>query len=884
MLKGDSDTAAAIRQRLARHGKGLLPEVYARLKESATDQQRERLVALRYDLVASGSLSLRWPQGIERLSATDAALRHKAVGELQALAAADDQPLLLELFSDPDPLIREVALRALQKVGGSGATSALVQLLDDPEPNVRAAVLKQLSENPQPALVEKIGEYVSKEKDPDLVVHAIRVLRESKSSVALKSLIGATTHSSWRVRAEATESIGKVLGNSHGTPSGGDLLDVAAARKAVLARLDDEDGFVVSRAIEGLPSDAMAGAIDPLLKAAARFPELTLPAVSVLVRSSAPKDKVFTHLHEFLRRQEPAVRAAAAAGLVMMEDERAADDIVLALKDSAPEVRLATANAIYGHLSEKRPRMYQLRQQARQPFEAPFPQDLSPSRPSLLGTLGRLIIGGSVAEAPPVVTKAKGAHEAEVKEAQPALPAESKPVEGAPPTVAAVSGTAPATAPPVAPTDGKLPPVAAPLSKGPKPSGGAESLWDRWIIKDREAKDRPKWLTKVVPALTEMLKEPDAKHQVAAARVLVALGRLEALSVLLDALDRDPEAFADGALVLSWLLWSERLTAYRRFEKHLDRQEHAVRILTMAMAATEDERAAPLYWQLLGRPKLSEDDAAYLARALSSAYGEDESEGQGNQGAKLAAEQSEPFVGSGPELRRLVALVMLSAAAPEKAAAAARRIVDDAQIGADLKRDAFQVLLTKVDADEAWKLAIESLNHADAGRQLIAVRMLALGPEQLTNLRGGRFSLQMRFSGSSHISSGSSRGDRERTLGPPKGLTIQQLEPLLTHTDPKVAAYAGYLLALFGDARGMPRLMEQWRGKPDREDPWTKLVYRGIAVSNDPQYVPLLREIYKQVKDWDVSEFYWTIRAMKQPEIVELRAQIRREVGMDRLR
>src|SRR5262249_34213793 len=43
--------ALAVRERLARFGPALLPEVYARLKQPPTDQARERLTALRYRLV-----------------------------------------------------------------------------------------------------------------------------------------------------------------------------------------------------------------------------------------------------------------------------------------------------------------------------------------------------------------------------------------------------------------------------------------------------------------------------------------------------------------------------------------------------------------------------------------------------------------------------------------------------------------------------------------------------------------------------------------------------------------------------------------------------------------------------------------------------------------
>ncbi len=189
LLAADAPVAAdAVRERLARLGRDLLPAVYERLRSAATDRDRQRLTALRYRLVATGELVLSWPGGLDRLAATDAAERHRAATELAERAKAADGPLLLELFSDPDPLVREIALRALRNVGGQEATDALVALLRDPEPNVRAAVLKELGENPSPRLAPQLAEYVETETDPDLIVHAVRALGGGGSLLTIKNI------------------------------------------------------------------------------------------------------------------------------------------------------------------------------------------------------------------------------------------------------------------------------------------------------------------------------------------------------------------------------------------------------------------------------------------------------------------------------------------------------------------------------------------------------------------------------------------------------------------------------------------------------------------------------------------------------------------------
>ncbi len=180
MLKADEAEADAIRQRLAGLGAALLPEVYARLKDAATDQDRRRLLILRYRLAAPDSLVLVWPGGLERLADSRSPPAPQAADELAKLAGGEDKPLLLELFADPDPLVREISLRGLQHIGGKEANAALVKLLADPEPNVRAAVLKQLEETPDAAMVPAVVKYLKQEKDPDLIVHGICFLQATK--------------------------------------------------------------------------------------------------------------------------------------------------------------------------------------------------------------------------------------------------------------------------------------------------------------------------------------------------------------------------------------------------------------------------------------------------------------------------------------------------------------------------------------------------------------------------------------------------------------------------------------------------------------------------------------------------------------------------------
>ena len=59
---------------------------------------------------------------------------------------------------------------------------------------------------------------------------------------------------------------------------------------------------------------------------------------------------------------------------------------------------------------------------------------------------------------------------------------------------------------------------------------------------------------------------------------------------------------------------------------------------------------------------------------------------------------------------------------------------------------------------------------------------------------------------------------------------------------------------------------------------------RAVAVSDDPKYIPVLREIYGKLERYEALEFYWTIRIMTGPEILRFRKQVRDEVGISNLK
>ena len=356
MLRADEAESDAAGHRLARLGAALLPEVYARLKDAATDQDRRRLLVLRYRLVADGALALSWPGGIERLADRNPRQRQKAAEELAQRAAGADQPLLLELFADPDPLVREISLRGLQHIGGKQANAALVKLLDDPDPNVRAAVLKQLEASPSAAMTAAIVKYLKHEKDPDLIGHGIRVLQAAKGAEAVKCLMRLLKHESWQVRAEAAAAIGKVVG-------GGRFVTRRRRTRRGPASPTRRRSWRPTftwpswncwttpsrsswpRGSRGSRARTWPWPSSRWPRRRTRHPDLAPTILPMLARGSAMRPKAMPHLRKFTKHQEPRICAAAIAAICSLSFDDAEEEMLAGLGDKESQVRLAAASA-----------------------------------------------------------------------------------------------------------------------------------------------------------------------------------------------------------------------------------------------------------------------------------------------------------------------------------------------------------------------------------------------------------------------------------------------------------------------------------------------------------------------------------------------------------
>jgi HEAT repeat protein/thiol-disulfide isomerase/thioredoxin len=880
MLKADVDQARAIRERLAAQGDQLLPEVLKRLHGAATDRDRERLLTLRYRLVADDTLPLRWPGGLEQLAATSAEERQVAAESLIALATQADQRLLLELFSDPDPLIRELSLRGLEHVGGKQSKEALVRLLRDPDLNVRAAVLKQLAEDAPQAMLPQIAEYVKTEADTDLLVHAIRYLREAKGEIAVRALVPLLKHESWQVRAEAAEAIGETLSTSVGRSFETSLR--ADAFVSLIELLDDGDEFVVSRAVKGLRSVDTAAAVKPLIEAADKHPDLAPQILGLLVDDSDMLGKALPHLREFTTHESAKVRAASFAGLYQASPGTIEKDINAGLSDSDSLVRTTAAAALFQ-------RMEGIRDDGQEQVFRGVTHGISADpfggipvmppvrRASTFRSTIRSLFGGADWKEVELDVP-----EIDLKEPSIEAPAIQVPDPDAPAKVDAPA-TVRADPLPTEPNDVEATTDTKDGESAEPPEDDNVDPWDRWLAQCYTGAKLPDWMYETKPSLTEMLSAEDAKERLTAAMALVPLGEYPAaLPVINAAVVADTELVLPAANILPWLPWDERKKMFDLLRASLN-GSYGLYSLASKMAEIPNPRGADLFWGMLGDDTIEEDTAGYFYEVLQRFYyGEryyspsDASPAIRKKVAAAAKQQAE----TGGKWQRLVGLVMLANAAPDQVTAVAKQLMSDAKLDEGLRRDAYHVYFTTLPKTERRELAVASLTGDDPHRKSIALRYFVAGLDDLEYVRGYRFDLEL---ADDDVRQRQSSG-QPIIPKPPKGIQADDVRPLINDEDPRTAAYAGHLLSLFRYSDGLPPLLKYWREQGTDDDDLNRMVYRSIAILDASDHIDVLEAIYGTMSSYRASEFYWTIRIMSGPKMLALRKRIRTEVGMDELR
>ncbi len=915
LMRMDSAAANALSARLARHGRALLPELHRRLEAAATTTEREKLLALRYRLAASDALMLRFPGGVSRLANSDPLVRRKAADQLASLANSADQPLLLELFSDSDPLIRELALRGLEHLGGETATASLVQLLQDPEPNVRAAVLKQLTEQAAGRLVPQVARYVLKETDPDLLVHAIRYFREVPSTGSLKAVMPLLEHAQWQVRAEAAETLGKMAehlrDDYRGSRSGASTEQLAEVYAALAKRLDDEDPFVIGRAVDGLSAAPSTLVVEPMLNAADRHPELAAHIIGA-VASRSDAGAIGGRLRKYITDERPAIRQAALLGLEELGSDRQ-DWALPGLRDADRQVRIATAELLaqsfQGMVEGRRREIEFAHMEARHGGTY-----TAPSRPLPMVRMTETADGEAT-----ITVEEPGDSPDGTNRAQPADPPPLPGHESLERMLKLIRPLEESAHPdwlggnffPVQPEDKGAPfrmdPALLPGFPGPKEQSlidlFAEMLqgkpaeetrpmrrgkdveqladWDAWLQTHYASQRGQADYGDLVQALQEMLRADDAAERMAAAVALIPLAQSEVAMPVLQTLVRgDATLVPPAARILPWLPWSARVQAFNEL-RALAANDGVQAQLIDALVRAKDGRAAAVLWNMLDEPDLTRGAAVALSEplletTLGSRYDASRADDETRRQVALTAES---HLKAPTEAARLVALIQLAHADADLAREAAAKIAEDKSASEEHRGHAFQILLANTSSEERTALAIPALS-GDPQRQELAILVLATGPDSLQSLSGGSFYIPT-----------ADDPYRSREAGPiiptaPAGLAVEHVLPALEHPEARVRAYAGYLLALLGDRRGLDHLLTYWKQDAGRDYEAETLVFRAIARLDASDQLPVLRTIYNSVKeDSSLGEFYWTIRIMSGEDMLRFRKQIRSELDdPDRLR
>lgn len=850
----------AIGARLAHRGPLLLPEVQAQRERAASQTLRERLDWLRYRLVSSDALALKWPAGLFGLASAEAPRRQAAAAELKAVVTRGDESLLSELLRHPDPLVRELSLKALGGIEGTRARQELAKLLSDPDANVRAAVLKEMAAQPDAAFIPEVLAYIEREPDADLIVSAVRMLQEALTEEAQEGLIKLLEHGSWQVRAEAVEGLAKGFPHSYERSNlePAEQKRVVEVYKAVLKRLEDEDGFVVSRAVLALKECDLAAAAAPLARTAERRPELAASVAEALSGGETIGTKADDILRGWLKNEHENIRAAAITGLQARSQLDGEGELVPALSDSHESVRVAATRALLEQLG-------QLRTSAGADVSGVevFGMEVAPSSSGGLGGLLNLVFGTKI--------------EAEVPD--PPLPP-PPPAPDAPP----------APAPAAVPAPDVDVPSGTIVVPGAAEGGFDPSAVEAWLTAVRSGEGRPEWMSQTLGPLRLQLASMSTAERVSAGIALTALGDDGALEPLLGIARQEASQIISVADVLGWLPRPARLTTFRTLRGLVHGRDELLHLCYL-LGELPESGSSEVLWEVLREPatdgavaEVALERLLHLNGAEFYDYGETSGP---RRPSSFGLETLRPHIESRHEWECRTALAALLRTEPEQALGAALGVAGDAARSDGLRADAFAIGLYALDPRDAREAAVAALVSGDRIRSGPALVLLAFDHRALQQAAIQDFPLPKITRWNSEMAQQERVGVRPPL---PAGLTPEHVRPLLDSDNETVSLLARYVLAVLGESVDVGPLIARWRkeGSPQYGSlRWDRPVFEALAERNRAADVPVLEEIYEFLHEEHgtdaVREFYWTIRTMTGPEVLALRKRIRAEVGMDSL-
>ncbi len=857
--------------RMTRYGSQLLPVVYERIKVAKTDEESERLTALRYWLTASNELRLGWANGLIELASSELSSRRAATQSLIKRASLADQPLLLELFADSDPLVRELSLKGLQAIGAKETNATLARLLNDPDPNVRAAVLKSFAESESNEMVEAVANYLETETDADLIVHALRYLKSGNGADALKPVLRFVEHESWQVRAEVAQSLGEIDSDEI------EDLDLLAEKgDAVMKLLEDTDGFVVSRAVGALPSRKNKRLLDSMSQIAMRKPEIAGAIVESISESANrfsyddSSASAAPYLKEFLTNDQAKVREAGLKGMVSNYAAQLTDeDLSTLLADQSDAVRLVALDGFYARIDANRNVQEQVGSQSA--------VEITPTQSSggggLLGLFG---FGGSK---PELVQP-----EIEMEDLADSIPVEEID-DGA--NSNADSGENQSD-------ENQSDENQSDVVKEPKKLKLPKLAEEKWLEKWLDGDGNKIKLDDSTVRVEDLASSEIEGEKVRALACLVALGQLEKLDELISLANgkSEYESYIDSTL--KWLPFERRTKVFQHL---LDAEQIGRRdALIEAYASVRNPESAKVIWEAVAQTPVSTRSsidglmAAYFGNAYSVYYQHGETDIEPDL-LELAKIETLQYVETKDVNTQKLVLLMLDKLDPETAKATAKKWIDSEEIQ-EVEDLAFRLLLKPTPTprdynnynnppDEDRSYAVEYLKTDKLWKFDLAIQFLAVGEEALAEVE--EYSVFFR---SNQYFYGSSNSEvKVRIPKPPKGLTLDHLAPKDLTLGAESKAYVAYFRSLLDPKADITDLLDRWRVNKDFEST-SKLVFEAVASTNNDDEIPIVEEIFKLHGKNDTSfaaDLYWTIRVMDGPNALKLRKKIRDEVGMNRL-
>ena len=317
-------------------------------------------------------------------------------------------------------------------------------------------------------------------------------------------------------------------------------------------------------------------------------------------------------------------------------------------------------------------------------------------------------------------------------------------------------------------------------------------------------------------------------ERLAAATALVPLGEHDdrTLPILKQFVHDSPASVQTISRILPWLKWETRQEWFNLLTSS-DAGHDDLRQIVTQMVVWPDARAASLLWKQLasynGAPEAAANGPSQTRRqrsvsdtqidavydALRTLYSRGTQFG-GNPPSAAAVKEQQANLKRRAEhgqsfAERVVALAILCELNSPETAEIATAVAADPKATPELRQIAWKTLLLAEPRDDearndATSAAVKALGSPEEPLRRLSLLYLAIGPGALSD-----FGYGITIYRSNLMSFRSS----EDGVAPqaPKNLKADMVRPFLKDADPDIAASAGYLLALLGEADGLDALV-----------------------------------------------------------------------------